>query len=325
MKRLIGLCLTLALLAGCMSPAGLVNPALESPTPAAVTLWLPRDADEVLEQAASLLAQKAQELSNNSLTVTVEHADDPYASMADGLAFVSLTRLGQAESRLTMLSRPFFFNSASQLELSLNSPRSQRLLERLLPRCGNVVGALYGGSMNLLTTKKFYDELGVETYSVSLQDPGCYNLFQTLKARTVALQSFQEGLAQTADKSVTALEIRFPQLAQVTVENVKLNFIPTRHYLYAHVLLAGDELTQRLSPHQMAAIEEAFAYVLPKSWELRGEYEAKQLLDAKDRGVVVYQEDYPSFRRSAEQAFYTDITSKGWNSEVYSVLWGTGR
>lgn len=323
MKRLSVCIICFCLLAGCLpAEKGTLKLPAEQKT---LTLAVPVNSDEITKNAVGIFADKVTELTENNLVIEVQEVSDPYEELKNGLALIPISRLASVDSRLEMLTYPFFFDSVDHMSMSLNSPQNLELLTKIIPDCSSTIGTLYTTSTILLTNKKYYDELGVETHIVSLQSSRFKELFEKLKAREVFAESYGTSIQRLLDKEVSAIEATFSQLKSIPPRDVKLNIIPTRHYIYGDMLMLGSQAEGKLNDFHKAAIYQAFCHALGYNDNARKQGENSITEGRYPVSLMLYQGSMENFRRSAESILYIDLDALGWNREVYSALRSTGK
>ncbi len=294
LAALLGTGLALILLAGC-APAGLwryPRPAsVEEPEsqPELLTVVLPQEADQILQDAMELLVAKAKDISGGQLLVQVTLAEDPLALYREGAAeavVLTMDQAAQLEPQLEWLRLPFLFPSWENLLIALSDPEGPVMdgsLDQTMK--GEVLGIYYGGSWGLGARSTLYlEEVGLEgmgTLGVAEELPG-QEMLRELGAANLVSGSLEEQIQQFDKKELRALEI--PLCGESLPQELKC-FYPTRHRIDTHWLILQEDT--QLSGKGKEYLRQAVSYTIASQNQARTAAEEEWLTFLETLGVEI--------------------------------------
>lgn len=297
--------------------------ALQGAVTARLALTLPSGADAQAWDTLEYFAQAAARLSGGELEITLSAAADPLTSLTHeecSLAFVSTARMADEQEDMAMTQAPFFWRNYNHFTEALNRPDNLELAGQLFAQelSARPLGVYYRGTVNLVSTRRVYDERGISNLNMALEEGAStsYNCFWAMGA-PLRLYSDEQELTQLLwDKEIRATEADAELAARLSKTFSRLYCVPTGHYIQGDWLLLSQRAAQALTGRQLAVLAEAMAESLEYNDRLRLEAEAKVWGDSGDQLLLAVGE-FPRLRAMGERYLAQEmIPNQEWSGRL---------
>lgn len=247
-----------------------------------VNISVSSTADETERDGMRLFVDKLVEYAPATLEIRLFYEEDPVASLKNGEAdiiFVDSPVLEGYDSDFAIYSSPFYFRDYDHMSMTLNSPTFLDLTrdDYIESLGGRQLGALYGGTMMLLTRDNPIRAVkDMEEFDLAAL-PDRYTS-QSLAGLFRSVEEYGDPLAAWESGDYNALEVNSAELEQVVDAGFeKAYLINTSHRIEVNWLFVSEAFYGELDDTLRAAVSEATAYAIA------------YVDDAK---VASYQENY---------------------------------
>lgn len=318
--------LCLALLGGCV-PAGLwkyPRPAVPEAAKGEaelLTVVLPQDADQTLQDAMELLTAKAKDVSQGALILNVVFQEDTLALYKDGDAdavLLSDTMAAQLAPELSCTQLPFLYPSREALLTALgdtDGPVRDGALGRSLE--GEVLAVYYGGTVGLASRSNLYlDDVGLEGIGVLgvLEGMPGAEMFTRLGARELDQSPALDQVKRFDAKELRAMEV--PMGSQFLPSDIKY-FYSTGHRVRTFWLLLRDGA--ELSSGGREHLRQAVSYTIRSQNQARVSQEEVWLAGLMETGIEVREQNpkavFTAAQKYAKSAYQEELG-------IPQKLWG---
>lgn len=266
-RRLLGMTLTLALLATGCSSGELDSPFRQNES-LEVRISVSNTADETERDGMRLFVDKLVEYSEVPLDISLFYEEDPEASLLAGeadLIYVDSAGLIPYDSDFAIYASPFYFRDYEHMTMTLNSPTFIQLTELDYAETlkARQLGVFYGGTM-MVMTKESPIRAVKDMQEFTLAEPSDYYTAAAFESLFGDITAASATLTETwRDETVTAMEVNSAQLAQLLDEDMEhAYFINTAHRIEVDWLYVSEDFYQSAGEELQAAMKEASAYAL---------------------------------------------------------------
>ncbi len=288
--RFVAATLTVFLLSGCTAPAQQMTDIYE---PLQLTMVVDSASPQNILEAAKEFINRASYYSNGELNITLqetENAQDKLASLDTSFAFLENSSLSGSIEELQTLELPFFFKNTDYQYSALNSSRTRKRLNELLKKKGDIT--------LLMSTLYGYEDFAADS-AVDLTD------FQKQYPIAAKKAIFPIKIQQEIGAEVVISPNPFNQLLQGEVEIApvelsqvlqavkteeyknKLSVLDSTHQIKTAFLVAQNEILQKMTDKQRAAVEQAAVMACGYCRTLSDEKRSEELEELESRGVEI--------------------------------------
>lgn len=309
-RRIAALVLCLGLLTGCL-PDLRQYPRQEREArvaePRSLTIDLPRDADQLTQDAIAVFGAALLELSDGAVTLEVILSGSPASALAHGATHMAVLEnrdLIAADPGLALLDRPFSADSPESyltvMAAEQGPVRDNAALARALG--GQVIGAWYGGRMVLLCRGSFYEEICFSGATLGVLEGWEGSDYYTglggdLGPKTLIAGDEEELLFLLEERSLKYLEYPLWSLDPEEMPEALKYVEDTGHRIRGMWLVLGEDA---VDPETEELIRAAAAYLPQPALTARTAAEARTLEALEERDVTVRKGSYAALRRASE-------------------------